>query len=308
MAKKKKKSKQAVPASLIADSPWSRVGQEISQTWELRKGLIGRIEEKLQAKVIVYFTSFNKEQAMILDGDAEMIENILSVEHSGGGKVALILNSAGGSGLAAERIVNVCRAYSNNDFEVIVPHMAKSAATLICFGCSCIRMSQTAELGPVDPQVKYITDDGKEDWISAEEYVSSYEDLIRTAISGKAKRVEALVQQLVRYDARYIEKLKSAQALSEGISIKLLKSGMMSQLTKAAIKKKIKDFLIHKQTAAHGRMITMAEAKKCGLEIEEIELRSALWNLVWELYVRGSWAVSLGSSKILESTATGLRV
>jgi ClpP class serine protease len=307
MAKKKKESKPAVPASLIADSPWSRVAQEVSQAWELRKELIGQIEEKLQAKVIVYFTSFNKEQAMILDGDAEMIENILSVEHSGG-KVALILNSAGGSGLAAERIVNVCRAYSNNDFEVIVPHMAKSAATLICFGCACIRMSQTAELGPVDPQVKYITDDGKEDWISAEEYVSSYEDLIKTAISGKAKRVEALVQQLVRYDARYIEKLKSAQALSEGISIKLLKSGMMSQLTKAAIKKKIKDFLIHRQTAAHGRMITMAEAEKCGLKIEEIELRSALWELVWELYVRGSWTVSVGSSKILESTATGLRV
>jgi hypothetical protein len=46
-----------------------------------------------------------------------------------------------------------------HQFEVIVPHMAKSAATLICFGASCIHMGPTAELGPVDPQVKYINRD-----------------------------------------------------------------------------------------------------------------------------------------------------
>ena len=113
----KKKKKQNVPPSLITNSPWARVSQEVVQGWDLRKDLIAKIEKKLKAKVIVYFTSFNKEEAMVSDNDAEMIENILSVEHSGG-KVILILNCAGGSGLAAERIVNVCRAYSNGDFEV----------------------------------------------------------------------------------------------------------------------------------------------------------------------------------------------
>ncbi len=243
---------------------------------------------------------------MILDHDAEMIENMLSSEHSNG-KIVLILNSAGGSGLAAERIVNVCRAYSDGDFEVIVPHMAKSAATLICFGCSCIRMSPTAELGPVDPQVKYTTDAGKEEWIPADEIVSSYQELMKTAMSGKAKRIEALLQQLLRYDARYIEQLKSEQALSESISIKLLKSGMMSKSTEKTIKGRIKDFLIHKQTASHRRMITMSEARKRGLNIEEIELRSDLWNLVWELYIRANWPVTAGLSKILESNTTALR-
>lgn len=304
---KKKQTKRTTSRFLFANSPWARVSQEVTQGWELRKEFIQKIEKQLKAKVIVYFTSFNKENAMILDNDAEMIENMLSAEHSGG-KVALILNSAGGSGLAAERIVNVCRAYSDGDFEVIVPHMAKSAATLICFGATCIHMSPTAELGPVDPQVKYTTDAGKEEWLSADEIVGSYQELMKTAISGKAKRIEALLQQLTRYDARHIEKLKSEQALSENISIKLLKSGMMSRLTKAAIKTKIKDFLIHKQTAAHGRMITMNEAKKCGLAIQEIELRSDLWDWVWELYIRADWPVSTGSLKILESNSTGLRV
>jgi len=292
--------------SFTSDSPWARVSQEVGQAWDLRREFIEKIEQHLQAKVIVYFTAFNNEEAMISDRDAEMMENILSVEHAGG-KIVLILNSAGGLALAAERIVNVCRVYSGGQFEVIVPHMAKSAATLICFGCSCIRMSPTAELGPVDPQVKYISDAGTDEWISAEEYVSSYQSLIDHATSGKAKRIEALVQQLVRYDARYIEKLQSAQALSEMISVKLLRSGMMAGASEATVKKKIMDFLIHKKTAAHGRMITLNEARACGLKIEEIELQSDLWNWVWEIFVRGDWAVSTGAKKILESATTALR-
>jgi len=289
------------------NSPWARVSQEVVQGWELRRELIEKVEQQLDAKVIVYFTAFNKEDAMISDNDAEMIENILSVEHSGG-KVVLILNSAGGSGLAAERIVNVCRAYSDNQFEVIVPHMAKSAATLICFGASCIHMSPTAELGPVDPQVKYINDLGQETWISAEEYVSSYQSLLDRAVSDEVSRVEAIVQQLTRYDSRHIEQLKSAQALSENISIKLLKHGMMLKDSEATIKKNIVNFLIHKKTASHGRMITLEEAKKCGLKVEEIPLRSNLWNWIWELFIRADWVVSVHSNKILESNETALRI
>jgi len=292
--------------SLITHSPWSQVAQETSQAWERRKELITKIENKLKGKVVVYFSSFLDESAMMSDKDAEMIESLLAVEHSGG-KVILILNSAGGSGLAAERIVNVCRSYSGGQFEVIVTHMAKSAATLICFGASQLYMSPTAELGPVDPQVKYKNDaTGEYDWISAQEYIRSYEQLMQKAISGEAKRIETLVQQLARYDARYIEQLKSAQALSESISIKLLKSGMMSQLSVEKIKERISPFLLQEEAYSHGRMINMAEAKDKGIRIREIPLRSLLWNWLWELYIRANWAVSTHSRKVLESACSGV--
>lgn len=299
--------KAAKPTSFLSGSPWAKVALEVQQGWELRKALIEKIEAQLNGKVIVFFSSFYKEEAMLSDRDAEMIESILSAEHSGG-KVVLIINSAGGSGMAAERIVNVCRAYSKGDFEVVVPHMAKSAATLICFGASCIHMSPTAELGPVDPQVKYINDLQQEMWISADEYVNSYEDLMDKAISGKAKRLEALIQQLSRYDARYIQQLKSAQSLSESISVKLLKSGMMAKNTETKIKEKIKKFLVHKQTGSHGRMISAEEAQKLGLNIKTIELKSELWQNLWELFIRADWVVSgTHSLKILESATCGLK-
>jgi ClpP class serine protease len=288
-------------------SPWSRLSQEVHQSWNLRKGLIEKIERRLRGKVIVYFTALSEEEAMISDADAEMMENILSAEHDGG-KVVLILNSTGGSGEAAERIVNVCRAYSNGQFEVMVPHSAKSAATMICFGASLIRMSCTAELGPVDPQVKYISDMGNPVWISAAEYVRSYEKLMEAATSGTAKRLETLIQQLSRYDARHIEQLKSAQALSESISVNALKSGMMAHLSNDKIRERIAPFLIQAQTISHGRMISINEAKKCGLRVQEIKLQSLLWRQLWELYVRASWVVLTQSLKILESNRTSLGV
>ena len=307
-AKKGKPSPRAKQADhvFMKDSAWSQVMDETGQLWELRKGLIGRIQRRLRGTVIVYFSSFFDEKGMMTDMDAEMIEGMLAVEHTGG-KIILILNSAGGSGLAAERIVNVCRSYSNNNFEVIVPHMAKSAATLICFGASLIHMSPTAELGPVDPQVEYMNETmGRKEWISAQEYIRSYEKLMTKATSGKAARIETLVQQLARYDARFIEQLRSAQNLSVDISLKLLKSGMLARFTDETIKDKMGPFLLQERTQSHGRMISMIEAKNYGLKIKEIKLRSPLWNWLWELYTRANWVVSTRSAKILESARSAV--
>ena len=81
---------------------------------------------------------------------------------------------------------------------------------------------------------------------------------------------------------------------------------MMSQLAEKIIKSKIKNFLIHKQTASHGRMITMAEAKTCGLNVQKLDLYSDLWKNVWELYIRANWVVSVRARKILETTQTSV--
>ena len=102
--------------------------------------------------------------------------------------------------------------------------------------------------------------------------------------------------------------LAKVHALSENISIKLLKSGMMSKTEEKMIKRKIKNFLVHKQTSAHSRMITMEEAKNCGLNIEKLELCSELWNLIWELYIRANWVVSSRAKKLIETQEASVNV
>jgi hypothetical protein len=292
-------------------SPFVIVNREVTQDASLRIHLIKRLEKLLGGKVVTFFTSFGRRNVLIVDDDAEMIESILAVEHVGGKKLFLVVNSPGGSGMAAERIVNTCRAYSNNQFEVVVPHMAKSAATMICFGASVIQMSKTAELGPVDPQVAYWPEGVERNeanliWTSAEEYVRSYDKLMAAAMGAVTQRIEPFVQQLHRYDSRYIEQLRSAQQLAKDISVRTLASGMMSGIVNTEIEQKIKVFLSQAETSSHGRMINAKEAENCGLKIKMIDLQSELWHNIWELYVRSNWCVNNRCGKLIETSQAGV--
>src|SRR5205807_3674743 len=129
-----------------------RVMEESQQSLETRQELYTKLEELLGRPVISFFTSF-RFPVMIEDVDADMLEGVLqSLDLSNG--FALLISSPGGNGLAAERIINLCRSYSGTrEFWAIVPGKAKSAATMICFGASKILMGASSELGPVDPQM-----------------------------------------------------------------------------------------------------------------------------------------------------------
>jgi hypothetical protein len=286
------------------DSPWIRLQKETTQDYELRRPIITEIQNETNCQVYVFFTSFIAGDG-ICDNDVEMLENVLSVEHQGG-PLLLIINSPGGQALAAERVVNVCRAYSSNKFSALVPHMAKSAATLICFGADKIYMSKTAELGPVDPQVSYVDDQGNHHWTSAAEYIRAYDNLMRKGTSGRIKRLEPVLLQLARFDARRIEQLRSHQALSEDISIRLLKGGMMRRVSKREIKKRIGPFLVQKEKSSHGRMINYDEAKACKLNVGLIDLNSTLWELVWHLYVRCDWVMKNRRTGLIETASTSV--
>jgi len=300
MSKKIPERKDKDRPSFLGDSAWGKLQNETQQNYTCRQPLIQKLRTQFGCRIYVYFTSFSPDQVGVCDGDVEMLENILSVEHDGG-KLLLIINSPGGQALAAERIVNTCRAYSKDRFSVLVPHMAKSGATLITFGADKIYMSKTAELGPVDPQVQYFSDAGEPIWTSAAEYIRAYDKLMNKGTSGDAKRLEPILQQLVRFDAREIEIMRSHQALSEDMSVKLLKSGMMKHASLKEIRKRITPFLVQEKTSSHGRMITYEEARRCRLNVELIDLYTPQWDQIWELYVRCDWAVRNTSAALIET-------
>ena len=67
-------------------------------------------------------------------------------------KIALFLHSTGGDTMVPWRLVNLIREYCD-EFTVLVPYKAHSAATLICLGANEIVMTKMGELSPVDPSV-----------------------------------------------------------------------------------------------------------------------------------------------------------
>ncbi|MBW8003881.1 MAG: hypothetical protein FVQ80_18110 [Planctomycetes bacterium] len=120
-----------------ADPVISKVLVEKGQQHETRKNLFEEIEKELKRPVVSFFTSFSAPVG-IEDSDAQMLEGILQKMDLTAG-LALFIDSPGGNALAAERIINICRSYSEiREYWAIVPGKAKSAATLICFGASKI--------------------------------------------------------------------------------------------------------------------------------------------------------------------------
>lgn len=281
-----------------ADPVISKVLVEKGQQHETRKNLFEEIEKELKRPVVSFFTSFSAPVG-IEDSDAQMLEGILQKMDLTAG-LALFIDSPGGNALAAERIINICRSYSEiREYWAIVPGKAKSAATLICFGASKICMGASSELGAVDPQ--FITvEEGKPKRFSVFNIVESYDELFKKAVAEKGN-LEPYLQQLARYDERQIKEFRTAMALSEDSAIKSLKTGMLQRIKTGDIKKRINKFLTPKQTKDHGRPIYRDEAKSCGLEIDFIDIKSDLWQKMYELYIRTNSFVLDMASKCIES-------
>ncbi len=284
------------------EAPFKRLIQEIHQSPEQREDLYQQIEQALgdNIRVVSLFTSFTFP-VVLEDADADMLEEVLGDTDWGDKELVLILNSPGGSALAAERIVNICRSFSEKSFRVIVPKMAKSAATMVCLGSDEIIMSRTSELGPIDPQILIYDEHGEPvRYQAAHEIVDSYNELMEEANKTEG-RIEPYLQQLARYDARDIRKIRSAQALSESIAVNLLKKGMLKRIRLDSIKSKIKPLLDPLATQDHGRPLFADDAKNCGLNVKIIDNQDALWRLVWELYIRLDFLTSTRAPKIIES-------
>jgi ClpP class serine protease len=215
--------------------------------------------------------------------------------------LVLMISSPGGDTLAAERVVNICRAYSGTgDYWALVPGRAKSAATIICMGASKIIMAAPSELGPVDPQI-IREENGETKWFSAFSLVNGYKTLFNEAVNSTGN-VEPYVQQLAHYDVRDINTWQGFIDASKDIAIKILASGMMSGRTNAEIEQKIKVFLDPSAgTQIHGRAIYATEAKGCDLIVEDLSVKSPQWDPIYELYYRTDMYVSTRAAKVVES-------
>lgn len=271
---------------------------EQNQGHETRKRIIIELEKELKRPVVSFFTSF-LYPVMIEDADADMLEGVLQkIDLSSG--LALFISSPGGDSLAAERIINVCRSYSKTgEYWAIVPGKAKSAATMICFGASNIIMGATSELGPIDPQLT-TSEDGVVKRFSIYNVVESYDNLFSKAVKEKGN-LQPYLQQLSNYDEREIKEFRAALDLSEDIAIRTLASGMMKDMTKDDIKKKIEIFLTPKRTKTHGRPMYRDEAHKCGFKIEYKDVKDKFWETVYELYLRTNNYVQTKTAKCIES-------
>lgn len=114
--------------------------------------LYKELEEKYNTKIITYITSDKANfEAQIAQDAIDLFINQLDTIGIVD-RISLYLYTRGGDTAAAWNIVNLLRQYCD-ELQVIIPHKAHSAGTLISIGANSIIMTKQATLGPIDPSI-----------------------------------------------------------------------------------------------------------------------------------------------------------
>lgn len=297
-------------------SVWKQVQNEMNQSYDLRAQLFDKISKNFENRYVISFYTRFGSKAAINEADAQMLTNMLSgslktKKH----KLLLVINSPGGDPLAAEKIIKVLAEYSENDYWVLIPGVAKSAATMISLGSSRIILSPVSELGPIDLQIAR-----GERLIPAYSIITAYDNLMKRGIDlGEKKRIEPILQQLQEFNPAEIEVYRQINELASDIAIKVLKKGMLKKLNKEKIKKMIKIFIDPAESKVHGRPVFYSDIKDIKdikdidkdnkFNLQLIQTDDPKWKAIIEYHTRvESHFAATDIQKLLESDEGSFRV
>lgn len=117
-----------------------------------RIDLYKQLEAEFNGKALIYITSDRTNMSAKIAPD--VIDYFISQLDRIGPctKLCLYLYTRGGDTAAAWNIVNLLRMFCD-ELQVIVPHKAHSAGTIISLGANEIVMTKQATLSPIDPSI-----------------------------------------------------------------------------------------------------------------------------------------------------------
>lgn len=270
---------------LRKDPIYSRVLNERAGVSK-RQELIKEIQNKKgDTKVITYISKYGHPAAMINSDDTKPIDDMLrSVGKTK--NLELIIHSAGGYSENAKKIVKMCREYCEN-FTVVVPDAAKSAATIISLGGDKIIMSNTSELGPIDPQFIIFGPQGQPQTVPAWTIVRSFDEIIKNAVDENGKIKIAYIPLLNNIDIAKVKEAREALTNAKKIAEEFLKEWMLKDDHNKA-KETSRVLAEGEKYTLHAHLIDWKEAKSLLNDTNIIYLfpDDDIWRLYWELYVR----------------------
>lgn len=232
-------------------------------------------------------------------GFVDLLHNV-----RGGQDLDLLLHTGGGDIDAAEKLISMVRMkVGGATLRVVVPDYAKSAGTLIALGADLIVMSETSELGPIDPQVVLADGNGNRIPHPVQTYLDAYKTHSET-LARNPSDVTARVM-LGKLDPATVKLFEAVRERARRFAESHLQRGMFknggnwSQAADALL-----DTL---RWQSHGQMIGWQDAQdpSIGLAVEHLEDDSEIWRNYWQLYCLQRLAVR-DRQKLFESEYTSL--
>lgn len=286
---------------------WNAVRIEFSKRQKLPNGTpdfdtfrrekYAAVERLTGRPLIVYATDFlNKGKVQSCGGDVEIdltdrdgfVEVTEELTNKG---VDVILYSPGGLPDAADSIVQILRSKFEH-IRFIIPSVAKSAATMIALSGQELAMEHNAELGPIDPQFRFVKPDTTSVIAPAQAIIDQFEKA-QDIIGKDPKKLAAWIPILQQYGPSLYQQCLNAIELSKRYVFEWLKTGMFkpqdntgpSVAASEAAAKKVVDYLgDHNQFKSHGARIGFRELQKQGVPVKILNEDRPLYEAVMTVY------------------------
>lgn len=237
-----------------------------------RQDLIGRYEDLTGATLVVVIDQIFADrmtplEELLFDCQADKALHVL-------------LASPGGDGETAIRMVRSMQARCS-ELTMIVPDMAKSAATLMCLGADSILLGPGGDLGPVDPQMQF----GNGGLVSAKEIVAAVDEA-EQRLTANPDTFPLFATLLSDLNMLMIEQARSALNRTDA----LVREALSSAKNRSAedvdrLAHKLKAPLID-DPASHSAVISAEAAAGFGLPALQADPKTESWNLIWSLWTR----------------------
>ncbi len=231
--------------------------------FERTQALLQRIQRKVEGTFLSYWTSTS---GSVCDNDVMALHAILDAKGPQA-RIALLVKSDGGSGMASLRLVHLLRRYAGR-LTVIAPLNCASAATMLALGADTIQMGPLSYLTAVDTSLEH--DLSPLDHTNQLVPVSNDEvdRVIRLWTDTDGRKGDGVnpYQELYKYlHPLVIGALDRASSLSLMLCREILGYHMKDARKAERISRQL-----NSSYPAHQYPITSREARRLGLKVQEI--------------------------------------
>ena len=246
-----------------------------------RQEIIRHIQKQTGPRLICYVAGIRMECMINQNDTVPFVDLLHNVED--GEDIDLLLHTIGGSVDAAEKLIRLVRSrVGEGQLRVIVPEFAKSAGTLMVLGADSVLMSDTSELGPIDPQMQFSDSRGNVRWHSVQNYLDAYKEHYDKIIDNP-ENVAAQIM-LGKIDPDTVKLCRAVMARGRQSAESLLRQGMFRN--GGNYTQTVDELLDTERWLSHSQMISWEDARdpRIGLRVEYLKQADVLWQDYWRLY------------------------
>ncbi len=252
-----------------------------------RRAIIQQLEQKRESKLLTYVTGDRQPATAQIGDDAlrPIYEHLRSF-----GKLKrldVFIYSRGGAIVVPWRIVRALRSAAD-EWNLLVPFRANSAATLVALGADRIILGQQGELGAIDPTMNIqrflVAPDGggtvMQDQVSVEDAMAYVRFVSEKAgLSDQAALSNALSKLAERLDAVSLGRVYRTHSHIRDVARRILLS-RKNPASEQALSTIVET--LAERVYAHGHAIGLKEASEIGLPAEAAapDVDQLMWDLL----------------------------